>query len=74
MTRDGTGGDGLTVAWQTPRDTAAGRALPTASTGVQADTEPFLIPARYLSTFVTFGVVTLKTNLLAAISAAESTR
>ena len=74
VTRDGTGSDGITIAWQTPSDTAAGRALPTATTGVQADTESFVIPARYMSTFVTFGVMTLKTNLLAAISAAESTR
>jgi hypothetical protein len=74
VSRDGTGSDGMTIAWQTPSDTAAGLALPTANASVAADTQPFLIPARYLSTFVTFGVVTLKTNLPAAISAAESTR
>lgn len=68
--RDGTGGDGVSVFWQTP----SGPPLPTANENVQANTEPFLIPARYLSTFSTFGNVFLTTDLPPAVSAAESTR
>ncbi len=45
--RDGTGGDGVSVFWQTP----SGPPLPTANASVQATTEPFLIPVQYLSTF-----------------------
>lgn len=47
--RDGTGGDGVSVFWQTP----SGPPLPTVNQSVQASTEPFLIPAQYLSTFAT---------------------
>ena len=68
--RDGTGGDGVSVFWQTP----SGTALPTANESVQANTEPFLIPTNYLSSYSTFGNVFLKNDLPAAFSAAESTR
>mgnify|MGYP000221110869 CR=1 FL=1 len=68
--RDGTGGDGVSVFWQTP----SGPPLPTANESVQANTEPFLIPARYLSTFNTFGNVFLATDLPATLTAPESTR
>src|SRR6185369_10546168 len=47
--RDGTGGDGVSVFWQTP----SGPPLPTANASVQATTQPFLIPASNLSTLAT---------------------
>src|SRR5512134_2731325 len=56
--RDGTGGDGVSVFWQTP----SGNTLPTANESVQANTEPFLSPARYLSTPATFGNVFFQAN------------
>ena len=68
--RDGTGGDGVSVFWQTP----SGATLPTANESVQANTEPFLIPARYLSVFGGSGNVVLLTDLPSTFSAAESTR
>ncbi|HWI56138.1 MAG TPA: PA14 domain-containing protein, partial [Bacillota bacterium] len=72
--RDGTGGDGITVAWQTPSMVASGQTLPTSNPGVQSETEPFIIPAQYVSPFSAYGNVFFRTNLAATVSAAESTR
>lgn len=72
--RDGTGGDGVTVAWYTPTMAANGWAWPPNPANNQAATEPHLIPAQYLSTPATYGNVFLVTDLPATINAAESTR
>lgn len=69
--RDGTGGDGVTVAWKRPSD---GSDLPPANASVQADTEPFLINATNLTPYYVLGPLTVKTNLAATLNAAASTR
>jgi len=71
--RDGTGGDGVTLAWYTPSMATAGAVWPPTPADNQGATTPYLIPAAYLSTIHTFGNVTLKTNLAATFTAAEST-
>lgn len=70
--RDGGGGEGVTVAYYTPSMLAAAAPWPPANNA--AAVTPHLIPAQQLSLFTTFGVVTLKTNLPATFSAAESSR
>jgi hypothetical protein len=72
--RDGTGGDGVTLAWYTPTMAANIGVWPPNPANNRAATEPYVIPYDYLSTFTTFGNVLLKTDLPSAISAAESTR
>lgn len=72
--RDGTGSDGVTLAWYTPTMAATIGVWPPNPANNRAATEPYIIPYDYLSTFSTFGNVLLKTNLPSAISAAESTR
>lgn len=72
--RDGTGGDGVTVVWYTPSMAANAQPFPPSPANNQAATTPYLIPATYLSTYATFGPVTLKTNLAATLAAAESTQ
>lgn len=68
--RDGSGGDGVTVAWQRPSDAA----MPSANESIQANTEPFYINATNLTPYYAFAPVTLRSNLTATLSAAESTR
>lgn len=68
--RDGTGGDGVTVAWQRPSDSP----MPTANASVQADTEPFLINRTNLTPYYVLGPITLQTDLPASLSAAAGTR
>jgi hypothetical protein len=72
--RDGTGGDGVTLAWYTPSMATAGAVWPPSPANNLAATLPYVIPAAYMSTFNTFGNVFLKTDLAASFSAAESTR
>jgi hypothetical protein len=72
--RDGTGGDGVTIAWYTPSMAANGEVFPPATANNQAATQPYIIPATYVSTFSTFGNVFLATDLPASVSVAESTR
>ena len=72
--RDGTGGDGVTIAWYTPSMAAATAAWPPSPANTQSATEPYIIPSMYMSTFNTFGNVFLKTDLSASTSAAESTQ
>lgn len=69
--RDGTGGDGVTVAWKRPSDASD---LPPANASVQADTEPFLINATNLTPYYVLGPLTVKTNLAATLSSAAGTR
>lgn len=71
--RDATGGDGVTVCWQTPTDVANGTLMPTNNASTQSATEPFLIPARYLSPFTAFGNIFFRTNLPATLTAAGGT-
>ncbi len=71
--RDGTGGEGVTVCWQTPIHVANGQTMPTTNESVQANTQPFLIPAQYLSPFTTFGNIFFKTNLPTTLNAAAGT-
>lgn len=70
--REGTGGDGVTIAWETPANVAAGTLLPNANSSVQAATEPFLLPAANRSSFGAFGNVFLSKDLPATLSVAES--
>lgn len=72
--RDGTGGDGMTIGWEKPSDTAAGRLFPTANESVYANVQWAMIPTNYLSRYATFGNVFLKSNLSETITAAASTR
>jgi YHS domain-containing protein/regulation of enolase protein 1 (concanavalin A-like superfamily) len=70
VNRDGTGGDGVSIFWQTP----SGLPLPTANENVQANTEPFLVPAAYLSQYSTYGNVFFKRDLPASVVVAASTQ
>lgn len=72
--RDGTGGDGMTIGWEKPSDTTAGRLFPTANESVYANVQWAMIPTNYLSRYATVGNVFFKTNLPATFTAAESTR
>lgn len=67
--RDGTGGDGFTLFWQTPSSAA----LPVGSS-TQSETQPFVVPAAYMSPYAAYAPMSLKTNLPAALTAGESTR
>lgn len=72
--RDGTGGDGVTIAWYTPSMVTGGMPFPPDPANSEAATRPYIIPAQYVSTFNTFGNVFLKTDLPTTVTAAESTR
>jgi len=72
--RDGTGSDGVTIAWEKPSDTAEGRQLSTVNESVYANVQWSMIPTNYLSRYATYGNVFLKTDLPATLAAAASTR
>lgn len=67
--QDGTGGDGVVLAWRKPSTVAdwpAGTA--------EADLRPFLIDAPLLAPKATYGPVAIKTDLPTTLNAAANTR
>lgn len=70
--RDGTGGDGVTLAWFTPSMATAGQPFPPNPANNEAATRPYIIPAMYVSTFNTYGNVFLTSDLPATVIAPES--